>query len=313
MRRGHSEPLTLNTVGVRLRHSLRPFRRRARLLKEHLTDPYSALFAWPLLAPVHQRLLDLSLRGLGFHRSFSVAAGGEGAFLRQIFEDNPAPVVVDVGAYQGEYANVIKQLRPEARIYACEPHPGAFQMLRASAEQQGYLAFNLGLGDRQQRGTLFDYPLPGLGASPHASVYREVIEEIHGRYLFDHFGAAALSEIPIEIVTLDSFMQSHRTGRLDLLKIDAEGSERRILQGARKAIASALIDLVHFEFNEMNVASRTFFKDFYDLLPGFEFFRILRHGLLPLGAYAPASCEIFSYQNVVAATKAGQVKLRLGR
>jgi FkbM family methyltransferase len=282
------------------------------LLKEYLTDPYSALFGWPLLAPVHQRLVDVSLRGLGVHRAYGVVTGGEGAFLKRIFRDIAAPTVIDVGAYHGEYANAIKHLRPEAKLYACEPHPGAFQILRSSAERNRYRAFNLGLGDRQQRGTLFDYPLPGLDASPHASVYREVIEQIHGQYLIDHFGAAGASEIPIDIETLDNFMLSQNTERLDLLKIDAEGNEVRVLQGAQKAIASGLIDLVHFEFNEMNVASRTFFKDFYDLLPGFEFFRILRHGLLPMGAYVPASCEIFSYQNVVAATGSGLLKIRRG-
>ena len=61
-----------------------------------------------------------------------------------------------------------------------------------------------------------------------------------------------------------------------------------------------MIDLIHFEFNEMNVASRIFFKDFYDLLKGYRFYRMLPDGLIDLGEYKAYQMEIFGYQNIVA-------------
>lgn len=40
-------------------------------------------------------------------------------------------------------------------------------------------------------------------------------------------------------------------------------------------------------------------KDFYDLLQGFSFYRLLPGGLLPMGPYTPFH-EIFQFQNIMA-------------
>jgi hypothetical protein len=61
------------------------------------------------------------------------------------------------------------------------------------------------------------------------------------------------------------------------------------------------IDIIQFEFGEMNIASRVFFKDFYDLLSGqYHLYRLLPNGLLPLEPYNARRHEIFIYQNIIA-------------
>lgn len=85
-----------------------------------------------------------------------------------------------------------------------------------------------------------------------------------------------------------------------MLKIDTEGHELNVLKGARLTIAKGMVDVIQIEFNEMNVISRTFFKDIIDILPGYDFYRLLPDGLLPLGAYKILDFEIFAFQNIVA-------------
>jgi hypothetical protein len=82
--------------------------------------------------------------------------------------------------------------------------------------------------------------------------------------------------------------------------VDAEGHELAILRGAREAIVSRRVDVVQFEFNEMNIFSRVFFKDFYDALPGFAFYRMVTDGLAEIGPYQPRTHELFFLQNIVA-------------
>jgi len=53
----------------------------------------------------------------------------------------------------------------------------------------------------------------------------------------------------------------------------------------------------------MNVYSRVFFRDFYELLVNYNFFRMLPDGLIFLGKYNPIFQEIFAYQNIVAIRK----------
>jgi hypothetical protein len=127
--------------------------------------------------------------------------------------------------------------------------------------------------------------------SAHATLHAQVIEGIH-------HGSAGGFEV--EVSTVDDFMKANGITHLSLLKVDAEGHELAILRGAQHAIAAEAVDVIQFEFNEMNVMSRVFFKDFYDVLPGFSFYRMVVDGLAPLGAYAARTHEIFILQNVIA-------------
>jgi len=69
-----------------------------------------------------------------------------------------------------------------------------------------------------------------------------------------------------------------------------------------KNIAENKIKLLQFEFNEMNIISRVFLKDFYSLLRGFDFFRLDTQRLIPLPNY-DATNEIFKFQNILAINK----------
>ena len=86
---------------------------------------------------------------------------------------------------------------------------------------------------------------------------------------------------------------------VDFLKIDVEGHELAVLRGAERMLGAGSIRLIQFEFNEMNVVSRTFLRDFRLLLPNYTMYRLLPKGLLPLGE-VPVLTELFAYQNILA-------------
>ena len=103
--------------------------------------------------------------------------------------------------------------------------------------------------------------------------------------------------------TLDNFAKKEKIKKIDFLKIDIEGNELSVLEGAKNLIKGNKISLIEFEFNEMNAYSRTFFKDFINLLPNFKFYRIMPKGLYKLGPYKPITHEIFAFQNILAVKK----------
>src|SRR5262245_19248952 len=77
---------------------------------------------------------------------------------------------------------------------------------------------------------------------------------------------------------------------------DTEGLARALLNLNDNTLR---VNYIQFEFNEMNVISRTFFLDFMRHLPGYRFFRLLPEGAVSLDTYSPRFMEIFAYQNVV--------------
>ena len=256
-----------------------------------LANLYVAAFGRKAFYGWNQRLLNLSLRGMGIgNPTTNLIASAEAGFIRRMVGANPL-TVFDVGAHNGDYAEHIRRLSPEARIWCFEPHPGSFERLQAAAAAGGFTAVNVALSDITGRARLYDYAATAASGSSHATMHAGVIDVIH---------RADQVAIEVDVMTLDGFVQRERIERINLLKIDAEGSELAILRGAQQTISRRGVDVVQFEFNEMNAISRVFFKDFYDALPGFTFYRMLSNGLVPIGEYRPRTHEVFVLQNVVA-------------
>lgn len=255
---------------------------------ETLFRYYRYVFVRKRFFRFNRLLYVLGSRGIGIRNFENDYLSGEAHFIRTIARKSPL-LVFDIGANTGDYSNHIFQENPDATIYALEPHPDNFRKLLAGKTNAGLTAINSAAGAEPGHFSLYDYDQPE--GSQHASLYREVIEDLH---------AASARELTVEVTTIDSLVQEKSVERIDLLKMDVEGNEYQVLLGARKTLAKGIIGVIHFEFNEMNVISRTFFKDFVDLLEGYTFFRMLPDGLIPLGQYSAANHEIFSYQNIIA-------------
>ena len=62
---------------------------------------------------------------------------------------------------------------------------------------------------------------------------------------------------------------------MDLLKVDFEGNEVAVLDGASKIFKEHMFRSVTFEFDEMNTVSRVFLRDILDKLNGYQVSRLL--------------------------------------
>ena len=72
-------------------------------------------------------------------------------------------------------------------------------------------------------------------------------------------------KIPIQISTIDLFIEKHHIKNIDLLKIDTEGFEFNILKGALKYIQR--INLIYFEHHYDDMIIKNYkFGDIHDLL-----------------------------------------------
>ncbi len=251
---------------------------------------YRRLFARPAFYLFNKFLFDLSIRGMGLLNYENDQISGESFFLKQILGCHVRPLVLDVGANRGAYAEKIMQNSAAAVLYAFEPHPTTFLALQQVAERYGFEALNCGMGAEVGTLQLYDRQTAGDGTE-HASLYREVIEDIH---------KVPATAVEVGVSTIDTFVAQRGLERITLLKIDTEGHEYQVLLGAKQALERGMIDMIQIEFNEMNVISRTFFRDFYTWLGGaYDMYRLLPDGLLPLTKYRPLHCELFAFQNLL--------------
>ena len=235
-------------------------------------------------------LLYLSMRGLGFDNWRDHAISGEESFLRVLLlRAAEHPVVLDVGAYHGSYAKIVRHYSPDASIYCFEPHPRSFKTLQRAAQEHGFTALPFACGAQNGDGYLFDFA--SEDGSKFASCYEETLRERRD---------APLSRQQTKLVTIDEFARSNGIEEIELLKVDVEGAEIDVLRGASNFIHEHRIHAIQFEAGAAHAIRHTWMRDFYDLLVGFSFYRLLPHGLLPLGEYRSPTHEIFRFQNIVA-------------
>jgi FkbM family methyltransferase len=84
----------------------------------------------------------------------------------------------------------------------------------------------------------------------------------------------------VQVLRIDDLLRERQVDHVDFLKMDLEGHELFALRGARDYLQQGRISALSFEFGSANVNSRTFFRDFWDLLTplGYEIHRIVPGG-----------------------------------
>jgi FkbM family methyltransferase len=183
-------------------------------------------------------------------------------------------IVFDVGANVGQFSALFAASYPgEFCAHCFEPSRAAHTELVARfGDDPRFRVRRLGLS--RAPGTLslhYDAPASGL-----ASVYRRDLAHK------PELQPTASEDIAVD--TVDAYCREHGVERIDLLKIDTEGHELEVLEGARGMLEASKIDLVLFEFGGCNIDSRTYFHDFFRFFHGFPGAAI--HRLTPSGFFS---------------------------
>jgi FkbM family methyltransferase len=187
------------------------------------------------------------------------------------------PVIFDVGANQGEWTRrIIAALgsRP-CRVVMFEPSSHCHDRLLTLGLPNVTL-IPAAAGDKQGVATLVS-PEPG-GAI--ASLYAR-------RDTYHQLDQAPVLE-QTSVVTIDDTMDDLEIDTVDFMKVDVEGHEFSVLQGATRGLETQRIRALTFEFGSGNINSRTYFHDLWDFLHpmGYQISRICPGGVLsPISEY----------------------------
>lgn len=200
--------------------------------------------------------------------------------------------IFDVGANKGQYALALCSVFKNSTIHSFEPSPTAFSVAQKNLKTKTNIILNnIGFSDKIGNATLYS-DIKGSG-----------LASLSKRRLC-HFDISFEEQEKIWLTTIDNYCQNNNINHIDLLKIDAEGHELSILNGAEAMFKNKNIDLVQFEFGGCNIDSKTYFQDFYYLFNnlGYDIFRMTNTSLLHIDSYKEYY-EIPIYQNLLAVKK----------
>ncbi|MEI6296586.1 MAG: FkbM family methyltransferase [bacterium] len=213
--------------------------------------------------------------------------------LSKYLSQEKKTIFFDIGANVGEYSHLLRAYYKKADIFSFEPNPRAYEILKKTSKEKNIFCENKGMGEiLTPEKTLYSYKnLPGTQLG---TTNREILKNYN---IPDE-----IEEINFYSDTIDNYCSKNKIDEIDFVKIDVEGLELQVLKGAKELLKKNKIKVIQFEFNEPNISGRVFLKDFYNLLNNFEFYRLKKNSLLPLGEYNSKN-EIFIYQNIIAINK----------
>lgn len=261
------------------------------IIKRSIIKAISAIFK---IAKIDPFPIAYYFHGIG---KYDDTLSGESYFINnllpKLIDDDVNVTMFDVGANIGNYSKILRSVYSKANIHAFEPNPHTYIKLKENLSGSTIHTVNYGLGEIEELSYIYTYS--NNHESQHASIFKEVITDLHF--------AKDLMKIPIEIKTIDGYCLEKNINKIDFLKIDTEGYELNVLKGAKRMLLENRIGIIQFEFNEMNIISRVFLKDFYDLLgETYDFYRLDSKKLIPLNEYKPSN-EIFLFQNIICLKK----------
>lgn len=143
--------------------------------------------------------------------------------LLQFIKEKNIKKVIDIGANVGYFSYVIHDLYPKAIIHAFEPIPLIFECLKKNAKFFGQIYINNGA-------------ISNTNGKLRMTYYEKNSAESH----IDPKG-----NIQVKTETLDKYISAHNIKAIDILKIDTEGFEDAVLDGAKNALA--ITDYIYME------------------------------------------------------------------
>ena len=225
-----------------------------------------------------------------------ISSDGELNVLRYIKNkclSNEDTLIFDVGANIGNYSQeIVKEFQGiNFQLHSFEPSKEAFlELKKRLGNLSNVKLYNIGFGEKNEAKTLY------------LNKKKSGLASIYNRQLL-HFGIKMNSKELIKIQKIDDFCKRNRIRKIDFLKLDTEGHEFNILNGAKNMIENNSIRFIQFEFGGCNIDSRTYFQDFFYLLTEkYYIYRILKNELFRIDSYKEIY-ELFLTTNFLAELK----------
>lgn len=171
----------------------------------------------------------------------------------------------DVGANEGQTACELRRIFPEAKIYCFEPYEAAFRTLQQNLSGDPNICLErIAFGDHKGEATFYENA---------QSVTNSLLPNAPEAQLSQPASyAIPTGQSTVAVTTLDDFCGERAISQIDLLKIDSQGYDLRILQGARKHLVEHRISFIVVEMLFAPLYSgQAYFHEIYGFLTGFGY------------------------------------------
>ena len=236
------------------------------IIYKFISKLYVLIFGRKKLQFINDVFLSLTLDAKGFKNYGDFNRTGEKKFIRLIRDE--INLSLDIGANVGNYTRLILQ-ETNSKVISFEPLPDAYRELEVLKKdfKERLETFNIAISNENKIQELYY----GSEKSEKASLMNN-LEKL------SFVGEANINKISVEVKKLDDLKDILKNQIIDFIKIDTEGYEFEVLDGAKHLLKEHQPKFIQIEFNwHQLLKGQTLYKlssmiDFSDI------FRILPNG-----------------------------------
>jgi len=200
-------------------------------------------------------------------------------FYKKIIKVNN-PVIIDVGANNGQTIRFFLRLFPNAVIYSFEPNPRLYKnLLIEFGGNNNIHILNKGISDFNGKLVLNETVTDETSTFENLN-YDSQYLKVKSNILGVKPENIVTNKYDVEVITLDFFIQEMKLKKIDILKIDTEGHEMKCLLGLF-IFKKHIIDYIQIEHHKDDMYQIAFDQSsFTDLLQkhDYKILEQIKHG-----------------------------------
>jgi FkbM family methyltransferase len=198
------------------------------------------------------------------NRSLNSAVNGEEWLVTLLPSD---AMVLDVGFNMGDFSATVVRTRPQARSIGFDPARSMLQHYQATYDFKSQV----------------ELVAAAVSNSSGICTFTDTADGVS--HIVSPATANARGEVRYDVpqITLDAFTEERGIESVDFLKVDAEGYDLHVLEGASRLLDSAKIAMFMFEFNDPWILTRRFLQEAAGFLEDkpYRLFRLFNGFLVP--------------------------------
>lgn len=237
----------------------------------------------------------------------------QGMYLENGIRLRDGDCVFDVGANIGFFLMQLNRLLTHGRVFCFEPIPAIFEVLQINAARHNHLdcsLHNIGLSSADGSATFTYFPRTSVASTMQQDMTadfrrqsrRFILHEMRSRGGWLGIAAAVAPEwcwypvteivrryfqhaqhVTCQLQSLSSFIDTHAVQRIDLLKLDTEGAEEKVLAGIdarhwpliRQAVVEVHSGIDSLRRVETILSTKGFSITSRQLLPGIDHLHVV--------------------------------------
>lgn len=236
-----------------------------------------------------QAVFSTVLEGMGYNNYQNMQRTGEEGFIKGVLSRLDPKVSLDIGANCGSYSSLLL-LHTNSVVHAFEPLEVPFAKLATIGYEQNarerLIAVNKAVSNHTGSAV--------INYNPDSTSFASLSDDINAISYVDNS-----SRKHVQVTSVDEYVNG---GSVDFIKIDTEGFELEVLQGAKRTIAgegSSPPLAIQIEFNLHHLFRGHSLLRLSQELSGYTPFQLLPGGdLIQRDPSSPAS-NIFAFSNFV--------------